>query len=90
MGKAAKNNAVENRIERYSQRTLDPYEVSEGLKPTIDQLNLWTNINELRDQGYTVVKDVCEPELMDQLREVIHAFAEETEGPAKGLSLIHI
>ena len=84
MSKAAKENAVENRIERYSQRTLDPYEVSEALKPTIDRLNLWTNINELRDQGYTIVQDVCEPELMDELRDVIHTFAEQTDGPAKG------
>jgi len=84
MSKAAKENAVENRIERYSQRTLDPYEVSDGLKPTIDRLNLWTNVNELRDQGYTIVQDVCEPELMDELRDVIHAFAEQTDGPAKG------
>ena len=84
MSKAAKENAVENRIERYSQRTLDPYEVSEALKPTIDQLNLWTNVNELRDQGYTIVQDVCEPELMDELRDVIHTFAKQTDGPAKG------
>jgi len=84
MGKAAKENAVENRIERYSQRTLGPYEVSEALKPTIERLNLWTNVNELRDQGYTIVQDVCEPELMDELRDVIHAFAEQTDGPAKG------
>ena len=52
--------------------------------PTIDELNLWTNINELKDQGYTVVKDVCETELMDELRTVIHTFSEYTEGRAKG------
>ena len=84
MSKAAGNQSVENRIERYSQKTRDPYEVTETLKPIIDELELWTNVDELRDQGYTVVKDVCEPELMNQLREVIHEFAEQTEGPAKG------
>ena len=38
--------------------------------------------NELRDQGYTVVK-MSEPELMDDLREVIH-LSEQAEGPTKG------
>ena len=84
MSKAAQSNSTEDRIERYSQRTLGPYEVSEELTPTIDELDLWTNVNELRDQGYTVVKNVCEPELMDDLREVIHTFSEQTEGPTKG------
>ena len=84
MSEAAQSNSTEDRIERYSQRTLGPYEVSEELTPTIDELDLWTNVNELRDQGYTVVKNVCEPELMDDLREVIHTFSEQTEGPTKG------
>ena len=53
---------------------MGPYEVSEELTPTIDELDLWTNVNELRDQGYTVVKNVCEPELMDDLRGNSHLF----------------
>jgi ectoine hydroxylase-related dioxygenase (phytanoyl-CoA dioxygenase family) len=84
MSEAEQSNSREDRIERYSQRTLGPYEVSEELTTSIDELDLWTNVNELRDQGYTVVKNVCEPELMDDLREVIHTFSEQTEGPTKG------
>ena len=62
---------------------LGPYEISDELRPKIDALDLWQNVAELRDQGYTVVKDVAPPELFDQLREVIHRFAEETEGNRK-------
>ena len=62
---------------------LRPYEISDELRPKIDALDLWQNVAELRDQGYTVVKDVAPPELFDQLREVIHRFSEETEGNRK-------
>jgi hypothetical protein len=74
---------VENRMEEYSQRSLDPYEVSDALRPTIDALDLWSCIEELRDRGYTIVKDAVPLELLDELRSVIHAFSEETEGPSQ-------
>jgi ectoine hydroxylase-related dioxygenase (phytanoyl-CoA dioxygenase family) len=64
--------------------SLEPYEISDDLRPKIDELGLWDNLAELRDQGYTVVEDVAPPELFDELREVIHRFAQETEGPIKG------
>ena len=64
---------------------LKPYEISDDLRPRIDELDLWDNVTELRDHGYTVVRDVAPPELFDQLREVIHSFAEESEGALKGL-----
>jgi hypothetical protein len=72
-----------SRIEDYSQQTLPPYTISDSLRPAIDELDLWQNVEELRDQGYTIVKDVAPAELMDDLRSVIHTFAGETEGPAK-------
>ena len=78
--------STQDRTERYSQRTLDPYEVSDSIRETVENLSLWKNIEELRDQGYTVVEDVCEPSQMDELRAVIHEFAAQTEGPAKNHS----
>ena len=73
---------VPDRVRDYAQRTLDPYEVSDSLKPTIDELDLWTCVEDLRDRGYTIVKDAAPPDLLDALREVIHTFSEATEGPA--------
>lgn len=64
--------------------SLAPYEISEELKPTIDALDLSDNIVELRDQGYTVIRDVAPPEVFDDLREAIHDLAEQVEGPYKG------
>ena len=66
--------------------TLPPYQVSESLRPRIDELDLWGCIEDLRDRGYTVVKDVAPPSLLDELREVIHTFAEQSEGAAKGVA----
>ena len=60
--------------------TLPPYQVSESLKPRIDELDLWGCIDDLRDRGYTVVRDVAPPSLLEELREVIHTFADESEG----------
>jgi hypothetical protein len=34
-------------------------QVSESLKPRIDELNLWDCVHDLRDHGYTIVKDVA-------------------------------
>ena len=66
--------------------TLPPYQVSESLKPRIDELDLWGCIEDLRDRGYTVVKDVAPPSLLNELREVIHTFADQSEGAAKGVA----
>lgn len=66
--------------------TLAPYEVSGALRPRVDQLDLWSCIADLRDQGYTVVKDVAPPALLAELREVIHRFADQSEGTAKGVT----
>jgi hypothetical protein len=46
-------------------------------------LDLWSCIEELRDRGYTIVKDAAPPALLDELRTVIHKFSEETEEPAQ-------
>ena len=61
--------------------TLAPYAISDDLRPAIDALDLWDNVAELRDQGYTVVKDVAPPEVFEELREVIHNFAEGSARP---------
>ena len=68
--------------------TVAPYAISDDLRPTIDELDLWENVAELRDQGYTVINNVASPELFDQLREVIHTLAEESAMKGKGASML--
>lgn len=82
MNKPAKRDTSQ-RMTDYAKATLAPYEISASLRPVIDALDLWQNVEDLRDQGYTVVRDIASHDLMDALREVIHDFAAETEGPAK-------
>ena len=64
--------------------SLGPYEVSDELRPRIDELDLWGTIEHLRDNGYAIVEDVGPPELMDELRNAIHTLAEGTKGRGKG------
>ena len=64
--------------------SLKPSEISDELRPTIDDLELWDNVAELRDQGYTVIKDVAPDEVFDDLRAAIHDLADSAEGPFKG------
>ena len=48
--------------------TLPPCEVSEALRPRIDELDLWGCVADLRDRGYAVVEDAAPPALLDELR----------------------
>lgn len=63
--------------------TLKPYEISDDLRPAIDELDLWDNVADLRDKGYTVIKDVAPPEVFDGLREAIHRIAKAPDPNAK-------
>ena len=71
---------------KLTDSTLAPYVISDALRPAIDELDLWQNVWDLRDQGYTVIKDAASPELLDELREVIHTIAQATEGRGKGVA----
>ncbi len=70
-------------VEKFSEASLAPYEISASLQPVIDELGLQKNVEELRDHGYTVIEDVAPLALINELREVIHQFSAETEGPGR-------
>ena len=55
-----------------TERALAPGEVSDSLRPRIEELDLWRNVEELREQGATVVTDAVPHDLLDELRAVIH------------------
>ena len=44
-------------IAEVAERALAPGEVSDSLRPRIEELGLWRNVEELREQGATVVTD---------------------------------
>jgi hypothetical protein len=66
--------------------SLKPYEVSEELRPRIEALGLSENINQLRDDGYTVIKDAVPLDLLDELREDIHRLSDEGPVEQRGRS----
>jgi hypothetical protein len=47
---------IENRMDEYSQRSLDPYEVSDALRPAIDALDLWIFGRALKNCGTVAIR----------------------------------
>lgn len=70
------------REEAKRARPLKPYEISDSLRPRIDELDLWDNVAEMRDNGYTVIREAGPPELFDRLRAAIHHFSKTGAGGA--------
>lgn len=65
--------------------SVGPFEVSDELRPRIDELELWDVVDQMRDEGYAVIRNAAPPELMSDLREVIHSLAKLTRpDPARG------
>ena len=65
--------------------SVGPFEVSDELRPRIDELELWDVVDQIRDEGYAVIRNAAPPELMSDLREVIHSLAKLTRpDPARG------
>ena len=56
-----------------------PFEVSDELRPRIDELELWDVIASLREHGYGVIRNAGPPSLWDELREGIHALSSPTD-----------
>lgn len=57
--------------------SLRMYDVSEALKPRIEALRLEQNVEDLKRDGYTVLKDVASPNFIAALREQVLRFAAE-------------
>ena len=63
------------RMDEYVAPSVAPGEVSDELRPRIDELGLWDAVRHMRDHGYAVIREAAPPELMDDLRDAIHALA---------------
>lgn len=63
-----------------------PYDVSDALAVKVSALDLQQNLDEIRDQGFTVLKDAAPIEFSDRMRETIQRLSQETEGRGKGYS----
>ena len=52
-----------------------PYELSEELRPRIEELGLMDAVEHFREHGYALIREAGPPSLMDELREAIHMYA---------------
>uniref|UniRef100_A0A7S1L8Q6 Phytanoyl-CoA dioxygenase n=1 Tax=Alexandrium catenella TaxID=2925 RepID=A0A7S1L8Q6_ALECA len=48
-----------------SKPSVQPYEVSPLLRDTIDELDMWGNLREIQEKGYTVLTNVAPPEFIE-------------------------
>jgi hypothetical protein len=73
--------AQQQQIAEPPPRSKAPYEVSDELRPRIEELGLQDVVDGLREEGYAVIHDAAPPELLDEMREAIHSLA--TQYPQK-------
>ena len=66
--------------------TRQPFELDESLAERTSEQGLTQNLDQLRDEGYTVVENIATPEFTARLRETCIRLSKETEGPARGYS----
>ena len=66
--------------------TRQPFELSDELDERVADLSLQPHLDQLRDEGYTIVPNIASDEFNARLRETCIRLTQETEGPAKGRS----
>lgn len=72
--------------ERFAEGTQQPFDLSGELSKTVEAQGLQANIDEMRDDGSTIIRDIATEEFTSRLRETCLRLAQETEGRAKGYS----
>lgn len=69
------------RTDAYAAPSVPPGEVSDELRPRIDELDLWDAVHHMREHGYAVIREAAPPALMDDLREAIHTLSKPPDEP---------
>ena len=70
-----------DRTDTYAAPSVAPGEVSDELRPRIDELDLWDAVEHMREHGYAVIREAGPPALMDDLREAIHTLSKQPDDP---------
>ncbi len=66
--------------------TRQPFELSDELNEHVTALMLQPHLDQIRDEGYTIIPNIASDEFNARLRETCMRLAQETEAPAKGRS----
>ena len=75
-----------DRADVYNTKPVGPYDVSDELRPRIDEFDLWGVVADLQEHGYGVIRNAAPPELMDDLREAIHSLSQSSDPKATGIA----
>lgn len=80
--------ASEARVQRSEvpPSTRQPFELSDHLAATVKELGMQGHIDQMQDEGYTIIPDIASQEFTARLREACMRLAQETEGRSKGYS----
>jgi len=63
-----------------------PFDLRQDLAARIAALGMSANVDQLRDEGYTAVRDIATPGFTARLRETCLRLAKETPGGARGFA----
>ena len=75
---------VSERVATQAAVSIGPGEVSDELRPRIDELGLWDAVEHFREHGYAIIQEASPPSLMDELREAIHTLSKKSEDDGRG------
>ena len=75
---------VSERVATQAALSIGPGEVSDELRPRIDELGLWDAVEHFREHGYAIIREASPPALMDELREAIHTLSKKPEDDGRG------
>ncbi len=82
MSKIAESTVAEERL----TTTQQPFELTEEMHARVRALGMESNVEQMREEGYTVLRDVAPPEFTARVREACLRLAQETEGRGRGFS----
>ncbi len=63
--------------------TRQPFELSAELAARVEELELQAHLDQMRDEGYTIIPDIASEAFTARLRETCLRLAQETEGAGK-------
>ena len=74
--------------EEFAANWVGPYELSEELRPRIEELGLTEAVEHFREYGYALIREAGPPSLMDEMREAIHKYAKTRDGGMAGAPML--
>ena len=66
--------------------TRQPFDLSEELAARVEEQGIRPHVDQMRDEGYTIIPNIASQEFTARLRETCIRMTQETEAPLKGTS----